>query len=174
MANILNRVFFLLYGEIVKHKTGQLYYPTSNTSLEPDFSISDWSSGAYGGDGSDKAYRVFGSGYYAKKANVSGQRCGAQILFNLKKKIYPVKIYYYGGNQDAGHGGGGGYQVVQARKPDGTWYELARHNDIGGGTIMMDGETQITGLRMGTVFGSGGEKYLEANDCQVTEWYEKG
>ena len=160
--------------ESIQHKTGNLYYPTSNTSLNPNFTISDWSSGAFDGDGSDKAWKVFGSGYYAKQASVSGQRCGAQILFNMQAEIYPIKIYFYGGNQDAGGGGGGGYQVVEARRPDGSWYELDRHEDVGGHTITMDGKTRITGLRMGTVYGSGPKKWLEANDCNVTEWNQKG
>lgn len=159
--------------ENIVHKTGQLTKMTSNTTPAP-FVVTDWSSGAFNGDSSDKAWKVFGDGGYAKQANVAGYRCGAQLMFNTTAEIYPVKIYYSGGNHDAGGGGGGGHQLVEVCRPDGTWYEIGRHNDIGGGTITMDGKTRIIGIRMATVFGSGPVKWLEANNCDINEWYQKG
>ena len=155
----------------IKHMTGNLYNPTSNTT-PPPFVVTDWSSGAYGGDGSEKAWKLFGSGYYAKKANASGQRCGAQIMFNTSAEIYPIKITYDGGNEDAGGGGGGGHFTVQVCLENGQWVQKA--NSSNSGTITMDGKTRVIGIRGGEVYSNGPEKYLEARSCQVTEWNQKG
>ncbi len=158
-------------------KTGNLFAMTSNTSPTP-FVVSDWStSGCFWGDDNTLAYKAFkgDSSYYYKQANVVGNYCGAQILFNQStKKIFPVTIVWRGVNADAGDGGGGGSVDIQYRNSSGTWVNLGHVEDNGASqTSTMDGNTEVTGLRIRTNYGSGSSKWLEVGPVRVTKWYEQ-
>lgn len=156
-----------------EYKTGALVKMTSNNAPAP-YTVTAWCDGTFWGDDNSLAYKAFSDQYFYQQANVSGKYCGATLMFNTTKKIFPVKIHCYGANADAGEGGGGGSLELQYRNASGTWVQLGKWEDPNGGRdVTMDGTTQVTGLRVRTIYGSGPAKWLEVGYTYITQWYEE-
>lgn len=163
--------------ERIQHKTGNLYNMTSNNAPAP-FTVTDISTANLGGESSSGAWKCFGSGCFAKIHNVNGRYTGGQLLFNSPNKhYYPIKISAACASEDGGGGYTTGFRIeVDVKLTSGSWQNIIR-KDVSNGyqsvSATMNGKTEVVGIRVKAIFGSGPQQYMCVYSCSITEWNEK-